>query len=76
MVALLPYNWKTWRGIKFGGLAVYATAKLKIYSYLHIYIWRSLTKLPNLNPLIFLEWRFGAEPPNFNSCQYFQLYGM
>ena len=29
-----------------------------------IYIWRSLTKPPNLNPPIFLQWRFGAQPPN------------
>ena len=49
---------------KFGGLAVYATAKLKICSYLHIYAWWSLTEPPNLNLPIFLKWRFGAEPPN------------
>ena len=70
---------------KFGGelnLAVwrssFATTKLKStnISYLHIYIWRSLTKLPNLNPPIFLHWQFGTQPPNFNSHRYFRLYGM
>ena len=56
-----------WRGIKFGGLAVLlATAKLKSIntSYLHIYVWRSLTGPPNLNPPIFLQWRFRAQTPN------------
>ena len=61
-----PYSWKIWWGItcKFGSLAVLVTAKLKIRSYLHIYVWRSLSKPPNLNPPIFLKWRFGVEPPN------------
>ena len=43
-------------GIKFGGLAVYIiTAKLKSakISNSHIYIWRSRTEPPNLNPPIF-----------------------
>ena len=45
---------------KLGGLAVYIiTAKLKFakISYLHIYIWRSSTEMPNLNLdlLIFLQ---------------------
>ena len=49
---------------KFGGelnLAVwrstFATAKLKYanISYLHIYMWRSRTEPPNLNPSIFLQ---------------------
>ena len=38
-------------GFKFGGLAVlFATAKLKPanISYLHIYVWRSLSEPPNL----------------------------
>ena len=63
----LPYSRKYWRGIKFGGLAVwFATAKLKSanISYLHIYVWRSLTEPPNLNSPIFLQWRFRAKPPN------------
>ena len=53
-----------------GNLAVwwsmFATAKLKSanISYLHIYIWRSLTKSPNLNPHIFFQWLFWAQPPN------------
>ena len=46
--------------------STFATAKLKStdISYLHIYIWRSLTKPPNLNPPICMQWRFGAQPPN------------
>ena len=58
---------------KFGGelnLAVWrsqlATAKLKSasISYLHIYVWQSLTEPPNLNPPVFLQWRFRAQPLN------------
>ena len=54
----LPYSWKIWRGIKFGGLLVYiTTAKLKSakISYSHIYVWQSCTEPPNLNQLIFLQ---------------------
>ena len=29
-----------------------------------LYVWQSLTELPNLNPPIFLQWRFGVQPPN------------
>ena len=56
----LPYSWKFWWGIKFGGLVVYVTtAKLKsakniLLAYI-IYVWRSCTKPPNLNWLIFLQ---------------------
>ena len=46
----LPYSWKIWWGIKFVGLAL-KSAKI---SYSHIYVWRSCTEPPNLNPLIFL----------------------
>ena len=52
----VPYSRKIWRGIKFGGLAVYiTTAKLKSakISYSHIYVWRSRTEPPNLNLPIF-----------------------
>ena len=48
----------------FGGLAVLlATAKLKSanISYLHIYVWRSLTKPPNLNPPIFYNSDLGPD---------------
>ena len=43
-----------------------STLKLKSAnsSYLQIYIWQSLTEPPKLNPPIFLQWRFGAQPPN------------
>ena len=43
-----------------------ATTKLKpaIISYLHIHVWQSLTKLPNLKPPIFLQRQFGGQPPN------------
>ena len=57
-VQIIPYSRKIWRGIKFGGLAVYiTTAKLKSakISYSHIYVWRSHTEPPNLNPPIFLQ---------------------
>ena len=65
----IPYSRKILRGIKFGGLAVYmyiATAKLKSakISYSHIYVWRSCTEPPKLNPPIFLQQRFWAQPPN------------
>ena len=56
LAEVIPYSWKIWR---FGGLHVYVTtAKLKSakMSYLHIiYVWRSCTEPPNLNPLIFLQ---------------------
>ena len=42
--------------------------------YLHTYVWWSLTKLPNLNPLIFWQWHF-SPTTKFNSRQYFWLYG-
>ena len=57
-ISYIPYSRKIWRGIKFGGLAVYiTTAKLKSakISYSHIYVWRSRTEPPNLNPPIFLQ---------------------
>ena len=43
-----------------------ATTKLKSakISYSHIYIWRSRTEPPNLNPPIRLQWQFGTQPPN------------
>ena len=42
-------------------LSVFATAKLKsaTISYLHTYVWQPLTKPPNLNPPIFLQWQLG-----------------
>ena len=67
LILMGPYSWKVWQGIKFGDLAVqFATAKLNSTSasYLHIYVWGSLTELPNLNPSIFLQWRFRTQPPN------------
>ena len=33
-------------------------------SYSHIYVWRSHTELPNLDPPVFLQWWFWAQPPN------------
>ena len=72
MYSLLPFG--TYHiARKFGGelnLAVwrsaFATAKLKSanISYSHIYVWRSLTEPPNLNPPIFLQWQFWAQLPN------------
>ena len=53
----------------------WATAKLKSakLSYLHIlYVWRSCTELPHLNPPIRLQWQFGIQPPNLISTN---IYG-
>ena len=70
---------------KFGGelnLAVwrstFATAKLKCanISYLHIYMWRSRTEPPNLNPPIFFAIAIWGPTAKFNSRQYFRLYGI
>ena len=39
---LIPYSWKIWQGIKFGGLAVYlVTVKLKFTNilYVYTYVW-------------------------------------
>ena len=56
---------------KFGGelnlavwQSVFAAAKLKSasISYLYICVWQFLTKLPNLNPPIFLQWQFWPQP--------------
>ena len=49
---------------QFGGLACDRQLNSANISYLHIYVWQSLTKPPNLNPPIFLQWRFRAQPPN------------
>ena len=65
-ISTVPYSQKSWWGIN---LAVwqftFATAKLKStnISYLHIilYVWQSLTELPNLYPPILLQW---TQPPN------------
>ena len=69
MLVLLSKNYDIYRiAEKFGGelnllvwQSAFATAKLKSanISYSHIYVWQSLTELPNLNPPIFLQWRFG-----------------
>ena len=63
-------NFAVWR-------SAFTTTKLKSanISYLHIYVWRSLTELPNLNlnlP-IFLQWWFWAQPP---TRQHFRLYSI
>ena len=31
---------------------------------INLVVWQSISQLPNLNPPIFLRWRFGAQPPN------------
>ena len=48
--------------------STFATAKLRSVniSYLHVYVWQSLTEPPNLNLPIYLQWRFWAQPPNLN----------
>ena len=72
---IILYSRKIWRRIKFGSLAVYiTTAKLKSakISYSHIYVWRSRTEPPNLNPPIF---SISCSTAKFNARQYFRLYG-
>ena len=76
---LVLYSRKIWRGIKFGGLAVYmTTAKLKSakISYLHIYIHMAIpyrtAKFKSANTLAIAILDSTAK---FNSRQYFQLYG-
>ena len=63
---LILYSQKIWWGIKFGSLVVYLHNRQINISYLHIYVWRSLTKSPNLNPPTFLQWRFRTQPPNLS----------
>ena len=74
----LPYSQKIWRGIKFGGLAVYITiAKLKIcqnflLSCIRMAIPYLIAKFKSANILIIAIWGSTAK---FNSRQYFRLYG-
>ena len=52
------YSRKAGQGIKF---------RIKICQYfllIYIYVWRSHTELPNLDPPVFLQWWFWAQPPN------------
>ena len=75
----VPYSRKIWRGIKFGGLAVYTTtAKLKSakISYSHIYIWRSRTEPPNLKSANILHIAISGSNAKFNGRQHFRLYGI
>ena len=46
--------------------SAFTTTKFKSanISYSYIYVWRSLTEPPNLNPPIFLQWQFWPQPPN------------
>ena len=52
---------------KFGGLVVsLCKCQIKISQYFilaYMYVWWSLTEPPNLNPPIFLQWRFGPHLP-------------
>jgi len=67
---MLPYSWKYWWSIKFGGLAVgEATVKfkcdLRIYVLFYACVHIICTELPpNLNPPIFLFRPLGTKPPN------------
>ena len=62
-IANIPYSQKICWGIKFGGLAVYlCNHQIKIHQYFILVY--TLTKPPNLNPPIFLQWRFGGQLPN------------
>ena len=79
MVAIgLPNNYFTVQPENLAGnlnlaVLVWWSSCLKI-SYLHIlYVWRSLTELPNLNPPILFAMAIWAPTTKFNSCQYFWL---
>ena len=54
-----------------------ATAKLKStnISYPHIYVWRSLTEPPNFKSAIAFAIAIFGPTAEFNSHQYFRLYG-
>ena len=71
----VPYIRKIWRGIKFGGLAVYITnAKLNfLLAYIRMAILYRTAKFKSANilPIAIL-----GSTAKFNSGQYFRLYGM
>ena len=76
---IILYSQKIWRGIKFGGLAVYiTTAKLKSakISYSHIYVWRSRTEPPKFKSANILLIAIWGSTAKFNVRQYFRLYGI
>ena len=58
--------------------SAWASAKLKSakVTYSHVYIWRSRTKLPNLNQPIMFAMAIWDSTPKFNSLQYFRLYSI
>ena len=75
----LPYSRKIWRGIKFGGLAVlYYNRQIKIrqiflLAYIRMAIPYRTAKFKSTNILIIA---ILGSTANFNSRQYFRLYGM
>ena len=70
------YSWKIWQKFIFGGLAVFLpTTKLKSIniSSSHMYIWRSCTEWPNINPAIMLAMVSWDSTTKFNSHHYIVL---
>ena len=78
-VSEIPYSWKIWWGIKFGGLAdCLSNRQIKIYqtfllAYIHMAILYRTTKFKSANTFEMAIWDTTAK---FNSHQYFQLYGI
>ena len=74
---VIPYSWKIWRGIKFGGLAVYLNNRqIKIrqnflLAYKRTAIPYQTAKLKSANTFAMAIWDPTAK---FNSRQYFRLY--
>ena len=78
VIPYIPYSWKIWWGIKFGGLAVcLATAKLKlantifILAYIRMAIPYQMAKFNIFSRAIQIQ----GPTAKFNSHQYFRLYG-
>ena len=75
---IIPYSRKIWRGIKFGGLAVYLCnrqIKMRQYfilAYIHVAIPYRTAKFKSANIFAIAIWGPTAK---FNSRQYFRLYG-
>ena len=75
----LPYSSKIWRGIKFGGLAVYYyNCQIKIrqhflLAYIHMAIPYRTAKFKSAN---ILSIAILGSTAKFNARQYFRLYGM
>ena len=59
------HGWKVWWGIIFGSLmAKLKSANISYSHILYMYVWQSLTKLPNLDPPMLLQSQFWTQPLN------------